>query len=102
MRADNDRMPVVLQVGRSAPPGSGGAVAPTNDLVARAAEMILVEVESAGDGTFLADCFSGLSPAPGVVVRFLGHDWDDLSPDEAGALRGLIGRHFARGGWIGY
>ena len=49
--------------------------------------------------TFADTCAGILQPAIGDVY-FLGRNWPELSPDQANAMRGRIGRVFKTGNWI--
>jgi phospholipid/cholesterol/gamma-HCH transport system ATP-binding protein len=65
-------------------------------------ELLLVRVERPQQGTVLADACAGLALPPEGEVYFLGKEWSQLPPDIANALRGRIGRVFARGNWMGH
>jgi phospholipid/cholesterol/gamma-HCH transport system ATP-binding protein len=51
--------------------------------------------------TFADTCAGIIQPATGAVY-FLGRNWPELSPDQANALRGRIGRVFRTGNWINH
>ena len=62
----------------------------------------MIRIERQQQGTVLGDACAGLSsPSKGQVV-FLGKEWSQLPPDIANALRGRMGRVFARGSWMGH
>jgi phospholipid/cholesterol/gamma-HCH transport system ATP-binding protein len=76
------------------------AAAPKLSLRLLPGELALVHVREAADSARLADLCCGVAPLAEGSVRFLGRDWSDLPRDYADALRGLIGRVFAAGGWV--
>ncbi len=47
-----------------------------------------------------AQAASGLNRPAGGTVLFQGRDWQEVPPEHAAAMRGRIGRHFARGAWL--
>ena len=51
--------------------------------------------------TFADACAGILQPISGRVY-FLGRNWPELSPDQANALRGRIGRVFRTANWINH
>jgi phospholipid/cholesterol/gamma-HCH transport system ATP-binding protein len=65
-------------------------------------ELALIRVEEQQQGTVLGDACTGLGLPPKGQVSFLGRKWSQLPPDTANALRGRIGRVFARGNWVGH
>jgi phospholipid/cholesterol/gamma-HCH transport system ATP-binding protein len=65
-------------------------------------EVALVNARDQRRAAWLADLSSGLIPVAAGKVRFLGRDWAAIPDHYAAALRGRIGRIFARGGWIEY
>jgi len=65
-------------------------------------ELLLIRIERQQQGTVLGDACSGLALPPKGQVYFLGKEWSQLPPDIANALRGRIGRVFARGSWMGH
>ncbi|MCU0984878.1 MAG: ATP-binding cassette domain-containing protein [Acetobacteraceae bacterium] len=48
----------------------------------------------------LADAVTGLLPPRSGAVLFQGRDWREVTPEHAAAMRGRIGRHFARDAWL--
>jgi phospholipid/cholesterol/gamma-HCH transport system ATP-binding protein len=50
----------------------------------------------------IADAVAGLTRPIRGAVYLLGMDWQALSPDQANALRGRIGRVFTAGNWISH
>ena len=80
--------------------GRSGSVDVGLDLLG--GELSLIRIERPQQGTVLGDACAGLAlPLKGRVV-FLGKEWSQLPPDIANALRGRIGRVFARGSWMGH
>ena len=65
-------------------------------------ELALIRVERQQQGTVLGDTCAGLEIPPRGAVSFLGKEWSQLPADVANALRGRIGRVFARGNWLGH
>jgi phospholipid/cholesterol/gamma-HCH transport system ATP-binding protein len=63
-------------------------------------EVALVDARDQRRAAWLADLCSGLIPVAAGKARFLGRDWAAIPDHYAAALRGRIGRIFARGGWI--
>lgn len=47
-----------------------------------------------------AGATAGLNPPASGAVVFQGRDWQEVPPEHAAAMRGRIGRHFARGAWL--
>jgi len=76
-----------------------GALA-TLDLQLKAGELVLIDPGGPAPGAALADAICGLELPTAGEIRFLGRCWRELKPDAANALRGRIGRVFARGGWL--
>ena len=72
----------------------------TLSLHLEAGDLVLLDPGRVAVGSALADAASGLHPATAGEIRFLGRSWEGLAPDAANALRGRIGRVFARGGWL--
>ena len=65
-------------------------------------ELSLVRIERQRQGTSFGDACAGLTLPRKGRVYFLGKEWSQLPPDTANALRGRIGRVFARGSWMGH
>jgi len=65
-------------------------------------ELSLVRIERQRQGTVVGDACAGLAVPRKGTVYFLGKEWSQLPPDIASALRGRIGRVFARGSWMGH
>ncbi|HSA82083.1 MAG TPA: hypothetical protein VLE23_14800 [Geminicoccaceae bacterium] len=72
------------------------------DFSVRAGDLVLIQPGDAQQGQALADVVCGLLQPERGVVRFLGHAWSDLSPDQANALRGRVGHAAHRRAWIPY
>lgn len=50
----------------------------------------------------IGDACEGLTrPATGEIT-FLGYNWPEMAPDQANALRGMVGRVFRRANWVDY
>jgi phospholipid/cholesterol/gamma-HCH transport system ATP-binding protein len=82
------------------PVGRSGSVEVGLDLLG--GELSLIRIERQQQGTVLGDACAGLTLLSKGQVVFLGKEWSQLPPDIANALRGRIGRVFARGGWLGH
>lgn len=65
------------------------------DLVLAPGEFALIEVPGRRRAAAFADLCMGLVPLAHGAVRVLGRDWTTLEAQQAGALRGRIGRLFA-------
>jgi phospholipid/cholesterol/gamma-HCH transport system ATP-binding protein len=65
-----------------------------------AGDLVLVHPGDRQHERGLIDGTTGRRPPASGGIRFLGHDWRDLRPDQANALRGLIGVFPAGGGWL--
>jgi phospholipid/cholesterol/gamma-HCH transport system ATP-binding protein len=93
--------PLVLEladaVGRAPPPE-----APSTPITLQlaAGDLAMVDARDERRAAWFADLCSGLVPLESGSVRFLDHDWTAMPTHYAAALRGRIGRVFARGGWI--
>ncbi len=62
--------------------------------------LTLVRVTPGHGKTPLADAAEGLVEAAHGHILFDGAEWRTMSPDQAAACRGLIGRVFEERGWI--
>ena len=82
------------------PVGRSGSVDVGLDLLG--GELLMIRIERQQQGTVLGDACAGLALPPKGQVVFLGKEWSQLPPDIANALRGRIGRVFARGSWMGH
>jgi phospholipid/cholesterol/gamma-HCH transport system ATP-binding protein len=79
-----------------------GSEAVTVNMTLHAGELALLHVEPLQWASIVADACSGLvMPAQGHVL-FLNQDWAGLPSDLANALRGRIGRVFARDTWLSH
>ncbi|HEX9782484.1 MAG TPA: hypothetical protein VGA56_07090 [Opitutaceae bacterium] len=70
------------------------------NFVLGAGELVLVLLDREHMHLPLADAASGLVTPIEGAVRFGGRDWQAMSPDEAAARRGRIGRLFAAESWV--
>ena len=72
---------------------SGPALCNLNSTLA-AGDLIVVFLEKEPVRSLLADAAEGMvAPAQGMV-KFLGEDWQTMTPDRTAQLRGRIGRVF--------
>ena len=81
---------------------SGGGESVDVSLKVLGGELSLIRIERQRQGTALGDACAGLTLPRKGQVYFLGKDWSLLPPDIANAMRGRIGRVFARGNWLGH
>jgi phospholipid/cholesterol/gamma-HCH transport system ATP-binding protein len=91
----------VLELGDLRPSAALGEIQSARiDFRLMPGEVALVDARDQRRAAWLADLCSGLIPVAAGKVRFLGRDWAAIPDHYAAALRGRIGRIFARGGWI--
>ena len=50
----------------------------------------------------IGDACEGLTRPTVGKITFLGFDWSETAPDQANALRGMVGRVFRRANWVDY
>jgi phospholipid/cholesterol/gamma-HCH transport system ATP-binding protein len=79
----------------------GGAVGSVS-LRLHAGGMHLIRAARNRWSTRLADLSTGLVGLERGAVRFLGEDWQTLSPTRKLVLRSMIGRVFSRTNWVSY
>jgi phospholipid/cholesterol/gamma-HCH transport system ATP-binding protein len=65
-------------------------------------DLVLIRLARLEQTAGFADACAGIIKPRSGSVRFLGRNWQDLPPDQANALRGLIGRVFKTGNWINH
>jgi phospholipid/cholesterol/gamma-HCH transport system ATP-binding protein len=65
-----------------------------------AGELGLFQFDRRAPRTPLADAAMGVAGISSGTVRFLGDDWQHLSPGRAAQRRGEIGRFFGTRGWV--
>jgi phospholipid/cholesterol/gamma-HCH transport system ATP-binding protein len=63
-------------------------------------DLVLIDAPDPERAAWFADLCCGLVALTQGSVHFLGHDWAKMPRHYAAALRGRIGRVFARGSWI--
>lgn len=80
------------------PPYDAGL--PGCSMVVESGGLVVVRTEKGVVHSPLGAIALGLIAPEGGGVRIGGQDWQSLSPDEAAAWRGRIGRVFAEDGWI--
>jgi phospholipid/cholesterol/gamma-HCH transport system ATP-binding protein len=81
---------------------AAGSEAVTVNMTLHASELAVLHVEPLQWASIVADACSGLvMPAQGHV-SFLNQDWARVPSDLANALRGRIGRVFARDTWLSH
>lgn len=78
----------------------GGAGATEHSLNVCSGELVMVRLARQEQTSIFADACAGLVQPAAGAIHFLGRNWPELSPDQANALRGRIGRVFRTGNWI--
>jgi phospholipid/cholesterol/gamma-HCH transport system ATP-binding protein len=63
-------------------------------------DLILIRLERGHFRLPIGDVAGGILAPNQGVVRFLGEDWSEMSPDHTAAQRGKIGRVFESKAWI--
>ncbi len=104
MTATVKRERVILQFDDTVFTDTSGAVAQSDEvsLSACAGDLILIRLARLDQTTGLADACAGILRPSRGAVRFLGRNWPELTPDQANALRGRIGRVFKTGNWVSH
>jgi phospholipid/cholesterol/gamma-HCH transport system ATP-binding protein len=93
----------ILEISEALPRREPGeAPIPPLSLRLAAGDLALVDAPDPVRAAWFADLCCGLVPLAHGRVSFLGHDWAKQPRRYAAALRGRIGRVFARGAWIEY
>jgi phospholipid/cholesterol/gamma-HCH transport system ATP-binding protein len=77
----------------------GGATAPVT-LALPAGGFAVVDLRDPGRCGAFADAATGLLAPRTGTVQFQGRGWAEVTPEHAAAMRGRIGRHFARETWL--
>lgn len=83
----------------AAPAGEGGPIRALS-FVLQPGELVLLETAMGSPLASWADLACGLVEPESGTVLFEGRSWAGLTPDEAAAARGRIGRTFDGPGWI--
>ncbi len=91
----------ILELERAEPASADDSFPPVS-LRLMQGEFVLIDARGSGRAKMLADLCCGILPLVQGQVRFLGRDWTKIPHLYAEAMRGRIGRVFARGGWIGF
>ena len=89
----------ILELER-AEPASAEDVIPPISLRLMQGEFALIDATDTDRAELLADLCCGIRRLVQGQARFLGRDWTKVPHLYADAMRGRIGRVFARGGWI--
>ncbi|MBW2435604.1 MAG: organic solvent ABC transporter ATP-binding protein [Deltaproteobacteria bacterium] len=63
-------------------------------------DLVMIRLARLEQTAVFADACAGIIEPSSGIVNFLGRNWPELSPDQANALRGRIGRVFKSGNWI--
>ena len=77
----------------------GGATAPIT-LALPPGGFVVADLRERGACTVFADAAVGLAAPRAGPILFQGRDWAEVTPEHASAMRGRIGRHFARDAWL--
>lgn len=77
----------------------GGATAPIT-LTLPPGGFAIADLRDAGRCPAFADAVVGLRAPASGAIQFQGRDWTEVTPEHAAAMRGRIGRHFARDAWL--
>ena len=98
----SDATPVLEMVGVRPHAATGHLSSLLLDLRVMAGQCIAIEVHDATlTAEFVDLCCGLLLPLEGQV-RFLGHDWSEVSHEQAAAMRGRIGRTYGANSWISF
>jgi phospholipid/cholesterol/gamma-HCH transport system ATP-binding protein len=65
-------------------------------------DLVLIRLPRLDLTSAFADACGGIIEPSSGTIRFLGHNWAELKPDQANALRGRIGRVFKTGNWVNH
>lgn len=99
-----EKQRVVLQFEKAVFPtayrGAGESDALNLDVCA--GDLFLIRPARLENLSTIADAVAGLTRPIRGAVYLLGINWQALSPDQANALRGRIGRVFTAGNWISH
>jgi phospholipid/cholesterol/gamma-HCH transport system ATP-binding protein len=91
----------ILEISEALPRREPGeAPMPAISLRLAAGDLALIDAPDPERAAWFADLCCGLVPLAHGHVSFLGHDWAKQPRRYAAALRGRIGRVFARGAWV--
>lgn len=77
----------------------GGLTAPVS-LVIRPGSFVMANLRGPHRRRAFADAAVGLPPPDEGAVLFQGRDWSEVTAEQAAAMRGRIGRFFARPAWL--
>ena len=72
------------------------------DLELRFSDLVLIHIGHREAALAVGDACEGLTLPTVGTITFLGHHWVRTPPDQANALRGMIGRVFRRANWVDY
>ena len=99
-----EKQRVMLQFEKAVFPTHHGGAAESNELNFKvcSGELFMIRPARLEQLPAIADAVAGLILPNRGEVFMLGMNWQALSPDQANALRGRIGRVFATGNWINH
>jgi len=72
------------------------------NLELRFSDLVLIHMGHREAALAVGDACEGLTSPRAGTVTFLGRHWSRTPPDQANALRGMIGRVFRRANWVDY
>lgn len=92
--------PVLAMAGASLRLEPGGSATAPITLSLMPGSFAVADLREARRCTTFADAVAGLvTPVSGAIL-FQGRHWAEVTPEHAAAMRGRIGRHFARDAWL--
>ena len=104
MAAIVDRQRVILKFDGAVFSDTSGAVDTSEGVSMKicGGDMVLIRLPRLELTSAFADACGGIIEPRSGTIRFLGHNWAELKPDPANALRGRIGRVFKTGNWVNH
>jgi phospholipid/cholesterol/gamma-HCH transport system ATP-binding protein len=99
-----EKQRVILRFDDTVLTSTSGGVAESDEfsLSVCSGELVLIRLARLAQTAAFADACAGIIQPSSGAVSFLGRNWPELSPDQANALRGRIGRVFKTGNWINH
>ena len=104
MAAIVDRQRVILKFDGAVFSDTSGAVDTSEGVSMNicGGDMVLIRLPRLELTSAFADACGGIIEPRSGTIRFLGHNWAELKPDQANAQRGRIGRVFKTGNWVNH
>lgn len=99
-----EKQRVILRFDDTVFTSTSGGVAESDEvsLSVCSGELVLIRLARLGQTAAFADACAGIIRPGRGAVSFLGRKWSEMSPDQANALRGRIGRVFITGNWVNH